>query len=219
MSADYWKMIRYCEACLKQHGDNYLGVGWTKCQQDADARYRVMLDVIRDCPNVPVRLLDFGCGASHLYEFIQRTRNLPNIHYSGLDLSPELIALSRRKFPGITYYDFDILSGEAKLLEFDYIIANGVFTLKLDNSFDQMWSFLQAVVRCLYAKARQGMAFNVMSKQVQWERADLFHASFDRVASFLTQEISRHFVFRHDYGLYEFTTYVYRKPNHIHETW
>jgi hypothetical protein len=39
-----------------------------------------------------------------------------------------------------------------------------------------------------------------------------FHVPFDLVASFLAREVSGHFVFRHDYGLYEFATYVYREP-------
>jgi hypothetical protein len=49
-----------------------------------------------------------------------------------------------------------------------------------------------------------------MSKQVEWERDDLFHLPFDVMASFLAERLSRRFVIRHDYGLYEYTTYVYR---------
>jgi hypothetical protein len=49
----------------------------------------------------------------------------------------------------------------------------------------------------------------VMSKHVDWERDDLFHLPFDALGSFLREEVSRHFVIRHDYGLYEYTTYIY----------
>jgi hypothetical protein len=38
----------------------------------------------------------------------------------------------------------------------------------------------------------------------------LFHLPFDTLASFLTSELTRNFVFRNDYGLYEYTAYVYR---------
>ncbi len=55
------------------------------------------------------------------------------------------------------------------------------------------------------------MAFNVMSKHVDWEREDLFHLPFDTLAEFLKKELTRNFVFRNDYGLYEYTTYVYRE--------
>jgi len=49
-----------------------------------------------------------------------------------------------------------------------------------------------------------------MSKHVDWEREDLFHLPFDVLARFLTRMVTRNFVIRNDYGLYEYTTYVYR---------
>lgn len=50
-----------------------------------------------------------------------------------------------------------------------------------------------------------------MSKQVDWERDDLFHVAFDSLAVFLASEVSRHFLIRHYYELYEYTVYVYRE--------
>jgi len=32
------------------------------------------------------------------------------------------------------------------------------------------------------------------------------------MAQYVSQALSRHFVVRHDYGAYEYTTYVYRNP-------
>jgi hypothetical protein len=61
-----------------------------------------------------------------------------------------------------------------------------------------------------FAKARVGVAFNVMSTHVDWERDDLFHLPMDVLGSFLTKNLSRKFVIRSDYGLYEYTTYVYK---------
>jgi cyclopropane fatty-acyl-phospholipid synthase-like methyltransferase len=186
-----------------------LGVGWTKKKEYADARYRVMLDLIR--PGTPgnVTLLDFGCGASHLYEYVLQHK-LTNIKYSGLDLSEKFISLSRSKFPSASYYLLDVLDNAVVLPVFDYIVFNGVFTMKCDLSFDEMFGYFKAVVSKMYENTRIGMAFNVMSKQVEWERKDLFHLPFDALASFLTENISRDFTIRHDYGLYEYTTYVYR---------
>jgi hypothetical protein len=54
------------------------------------------------------------------------------------------------------------------------------------------------------------MAFNVMSKAVDWERDDLFHVSMDRLATLLHGLAGRRIVFRADYGLYEYTAYAYR---------
>ncbi|MBS1812406.1 MAG: class I SAM-dependent methyltransferase [Acidobacteria bacterium] len=209
-SAPYQQLITHYENCLAQHGDSHLGVDWPN-PQDAATRYQVMLDVIRPAQEKS-RLLDFGCGAAHLYEYIQR-QNLNYIDYAGLELSPQFLSLSQNKFPAIQFYHLDILTAdEMTLPTFDYIILNGVLTEKLTMSFEEMWAYTQRLLQAVFAKARSGIAFNVMSKQVDWERRDLFHLPMDLLAGFLTRELSRHFVIRNDYGLYEYTTYVYRSP-------
>ena len=156
-----------------------------------------------------VSLLDFGCGASHLYEYILR-QQIDDVDYSGLDLSADFIQLSRSKFPFLNYYHADILEDTYALPFFDYIVMNGVFTLKCDLSFTEMLEFFFFFVLRTFQRARVGIAFNVMSKHVDWERDDLFHLPFDTLGGFLTKELSRNFVFRNDYGLYQYTTYVYR---------
>ena len=208
----YLSIVAFPEACLKRHGDNYLGVGWTKSKEDADTRYQVMLEVIKrntDRAQDKISLLDFGCGASHLYEYMLK-KQIKDVDYSGLDLSDEFIRLSKKKFPNLKYYHGDILEDTIELPLFDYIVINGVFTAKCDLSFDEMLEFFQKVVSRVFQNARVGIAFNVMSKKVDWERDDLFHLPFDMLASFLSQKLSRNFVIRHDYRLYEYTTYVYR---------
>jgi hypothetical protein len=207
----YRRIVHFSEGFLERYGDSYLGVGWTKRQEDADTRYRVMLEVLAGERGQPVTLLDFGCGASHLYEYLQ-THRRSDVAYSGLDISPRFLALSRGKFPHLTYYDVDVLDGVSGLPTFDYIVMNGLFTARCDLSFEVMLDYFERLVRRVFAMARRGIAFNVMSKQVDWERDDLFHLPFDVLASFLVRDVSRHFVVRHDYGLYEYTTYVYHDP-------
>lgn len=204
----YRDIVSHYESCLDKYGDSPLGVDWPK-PKDVDKRYQVMLDVIKHDQPGHIRLLDFGCGASHLYEYI-RKNNLSSIEYSGLDLSEKFIKLSKRKFPQIAYYCVDILDENVDIPSFDYIVMNGVFTEKCSLSFDEMFDYFKKVVEKVFDKSEKGIAFNVMSKQVDWEREDLFHLPLDLLADFLTRNISRNFVIRNDYGLYEYTTYVYR---------
>jgi cyclopropane fatty-acyl-phospholipid synthase-like methyltransferase len=209
MNKPYLSIIRHYESCLEKYGDSSRGVDWPNAE-DAQVRYRVMLEVIRAGPTEKVNLLDFGCGASHLYEYICRYR-LDHIEYSGLDLSPAFINLSQQKFPSIRYYNLDILDTSSSLPDFDYIVMNGVFTEKRELTFDEMLTYFKDVVTRIFKKARVAIAFNVMSPHVDWERQDLFHLPLDSLAAFLVKELSRDFVIRNDYGLYEYTTYVYRK--------
>lgn len=211
-SKPYLHLVTHYETCLAQHGDSHLGVDWPN-EQEALTRYQVMLEVIRPAHHqTNVTLLDFGCGAAHLYQYI-KSRGLHGIDYAGLDLSPRFIELARAKFPDRCYYELDILDQpENKLPVFDYIVLNGVLTEKRELSFDEMWDYTRRLLRAVLDKARVGIAFNVMSQQVDWERDDLFHLSVDRLVNFLTRELSRHFIIRNDYGLYEYTTYLYHKP-------
>ena len=73
-----------------------------------------------------------------------------------------------------------------------------------------MMEFFTSVIAKLWDKCNKGIAFNLMSKIVDWERDDLFHVSLDELGWFLKNNLSRNFVIRNDYKLYEYTVYVYK---------
>lgn len=206
---NYQAIIDHYEACLKAHGDTHLGVDWPNIE-DALKRYQVMLELLnfKDI-NEPISLLDFGCGASHLLQYINEHCTL-KLNYSGLDISRDFIDLSKDKNPNHNYYCLDILEDGQKLPQFDYIICNGIFTEKRELSFDEMWIYTKDMLTAIFNKANKGIAFNVMSKAVDWERWDLFHLPTDILIEFMTKELSRHFIIRNDYGLYEYTVYLYK---------
>jgi len=207
----YLELKLHYEDCLEQFGDTHLGVDWPKLE-DVKKRYQVMLEIIKYSPfqsKDKISLLDFGCGASHFYEYLLKNK-IYTIEYSGLDISQKFIDLSKNKFPGTQYYCIDILDDNAEIPNFDYIILNGVFTEKRGLTYEEMYSYFKKVIIKLYNKTDRGIAFNVMSKHVDWERDDLFHVPFDFLADFLMKKLSRNFVFRNDYGLYEYTTYIYK---------
>lgn len=213
-SKKYLEIVSHYESCLEKHGDTNLGVDWPK-EKDVDTRHKVMLEVIKKDASRKLTLLDFGCGTSYFYEYILREMknaisNQIEVIYSGLDLSEKFIQVSRSKFPSNTYYCLDILENSIDLPAFDYVIMNGVFTEKRALSFDEMLVYFESSLQKIFDKAKVGIAFNVMSKQVDWERDELFHLPLDTLTSFLAKNLSRNFIIRNDYGLYEYTTYVYK---------
>ncbi|MFH1457015.1 MAG: class I SAM-dependent methyltransferase [Patescibacteria group bacterium] len=208
MNQKYLDIVKHYENCLEKNGDTHLGVDWPN-KKDADKRHQVMAGIIKT-QSKKVNLLDFGCGTSHFYEYIQKKTKL-KVNYSGLDISQKFIDLSKKKYPQNKYYCLDLLKNSNKLPEFDYIIMNGVFTEKRTLSQEEMWSFFCKMLKQVYKKTKTGVAFNVMSKHVDWERKDLFHVPFDKLAKFIISDFTRDFVFRNDYGLYEYTTYIYKK--------
>ncbi|MCB0460439.1 MAG: class I SAM-dependent methyltransferase [Flavobacteriaceae bacterium] len=209
----YEKIIKHYETCLDTYGDSHLGVDWPN-PKDAITRYEVMLDIIsiNKVLNKSISLLDFGCGTSHLFDYIIN-KKLNQIKYSGLDISDKFINFSKNKYPETPFYLGDILDSNFEFPKHDYIVMNGVFTEKRSLTFDQMWNYFTEVLEKVFLKSNKGIAFNVMSKNVDWERDDLFHVSIDRLSKFMCDNLSRNFIIRNDYGLYEYTVYLFKDIN------
>lgn len=206
----YSEIISHYENCLEKYGDTHLGVDWPK-KEDVDKRYKVMLDLIfhKAINQKDITLLDFGCGTAHLLDYIKKNE-LINIKYSGLDISSKFISVCKQKYPRISFFCEDILLSTVSFTIYDFIIMNGVFTEKRNLTYIEMWDYFTNVLTWAYAHCSNGLAFNVMSKNVDWERSDLFHVSFDSLSEFLCKKLTRNFVIRNDYGLYEYTVYIYK---------
>jgi SAM-dependent methyltransferase len=205
----YLEIAEHYRNCYQLHGDNHLGVDWPN-YEDTLTRHQVMYDLIRYKEKSHITnstLLDFGCGLGHFYDWIQTQTNQPK--YYGLDINEEFVKKCEIKFPQTKFYHKDIIVDD-NISNFDYIVCNGTFTEKRNLHQDEMMSFFKQTICKLWDKCNIGISFNLMSKQVDWERNDLFHVSLDELAWFLKENLSRNFVIRNDYKLYEFTTYVYK---------
>ena len=206
LEINYKSIVQHYENCFNKYGDSHLGVDWPN-KEDAIKRYDIMMGLLTKS-NKKISILDFGCGLAHFYEYILDA-NREDINYSGLDLSKNMIDASKKKFQNIPFYTIDILKDD-DIPTFDYVIMNGVFTEKLELEHDEMFNYLKQLLKVLYKKVKIGLAFNVMSINVDWEREDLFHLSLDKLTAFISKELSRNFIIRNDYGLYEYTTYIYK---------
>lgn len=204
---NYMTIADHYKRCYELHGDTHLGVDWTK-YEDTFIRYQVMLDVIRNKQSIS-SFLDFGCGTAALLSYANVTNQSSHINYHGLDINEVFVKRCVEKFPNVPFYHTDILRGDS-LQNFDYIVCNGTFTEKRELTHNEMWEFFTDVIKRLWSKTNVGLAFNLMSKHVDWERDDLFHVSLDELGWFLKSNLSKNFQIRYDYGLYEYTTYIYR---------
>lgn len=205
----YLRLVRHYEACFAEHGATAAGVDWPD-EAGAKLRYDVMLDLLRWDPLKPEAptLLDFGCGAAGLYSHVRCDELGRSLDYSGHDLSELYVAHCRVAYPEVRFTTGDILAGH-QLDVVDYVVVNGVFTERLDLEHEEMFIFMRSILERLTAVARRGVAFNVMSSLVDWERDDLFHVPPSQIAELATV-FGRRFLIRHDYPLYEYTTYLYR---------
>ncbi|MBI4322980.1 MAG: class I SAM-dependent methyltransferase [Candidatus Omnitrophica bacterium] len=73
---------------------------------------------------------DFGCAAGQFLAYLKR--QVPDAHYTGYDVVPELLAQARRKVPGVTFREGSVLD-RALLPEASLDIA---FLLGVHSIFD-----------------------------------------------------------------------------------
>lgn len=202
----YAPLVEHYERCLATHGDSHRGVDWPDAK-DAATRYRVMLELAPE--GEPASLVDLGCGLGHLFDHLV-AEGRTELRYRGLDVSSAFVDAARRRLPEVAFDRVDVLDPNAQWDDADYVVMNGVFTEKRELTYEAMFGFLSTMLESVWPKTRRGLAFNVMSKNVDWERDDLFHVSMDELTAFLSRRLSRNIVIRHDYRLYEYTAYVYR---------
>lgn len=211
----YLNIVNHYTECFEKFGETNKGVDWPN-MQDLEKRFRVMLDLIKyQTPqNKEIELLDLGCGFGMLLSFIKENNLLDqNLKYCGIDLSEPMIGAAKKRWPQENFLIRDIIKNPFEENSHDYIIMNGLLTEKRELSFDEMFEYTKTLIKSAFNSCRIGLAFNVMNSHVDWQRPDLFHLPFDILGNFLTKECSRNFIIRADYGLYEYTIYLFKSAN------
>ncbi|MGG5808877.1 class I SAM-dependent methyltransferase [Falsiroseomonas sp. CW058] len=189
---------------------------WWPNARDLALRYEVMLRPLLDAqPAQRPTLLDFGCGAGFLPDWLAANGLLDRVDYTGIDISAPVLAAARARWPGLRFLQADILAaGVPAPLQggrYDAVLACGIFTCRFANSHAEMLAYAEASLAALWRSTRHGLAFNAMSKHVDWEREDLLHWGADEVMRFCRAQLARHVEMRAAYGLWECSFHVWRE--------
>jgi len=203
-------IVRHYERCLEQHGRTPKGVDWPN-GADLAARFGVMLTLLDQAGERP-SLLDLGCGPGLLLDYLTATGNVNRVKYHGIDLSRAMVDAARARWPDQDFSCRDIIAAPLAEQSVDIVIMNGVLTERVSLSIEAMTALAQALVAAAFRTARIGVAFNVLNAHVDWQRDDLFHWPFDALAAFLKRDVTANYAFRADYGLYEYTCFIRRRP-------
>jgi SAM-dependent methyltransferase len=155
---------------LDRHGaDSPLGVGWHDAQMQA-LRFDVLALVMEGTE--PVTVADFGCGPGALFDRLAARAEPPLLdRYTGYDLLPAMIDAARERHDDPRAH-FEV--GSEVTEDHDYVLASGAFTVRpgLD---DETWeAHLHEVLAGLWARARRGMAFNLMIRTPKPADEDIY---------------------------------------------
>jgi trans-aconitate methyltransferase len=142
----------YTDLLHKNGTDDAQTLNWTN-KRNQLVRFNA-LTKIGDLQNK--KILDFGCGLGDLYGFLQ-SNNIVTDYY-GIDITPEFIEESKKKYPNGKFLLGDIFDIKEK---YDYVFASGSLSFKVkDND-----NFYKSIVKKLYEIADIGVAFNMLDER------------------------------------------------------
>jgi SAM-dependent methyltransferase len=190
---------RYADR-LERLGPVVQALGWRDTAQQ-ELRFRVMADGMTRIDGASV--LDIGCGFGDLYGYL--TRDGASISYTGCDISAQVLAVGRSRYPAARFEQRDVLEQPYAAGAFDYVCMSGIFNHRLaDNEL-----FLRRMLTAAFEMAAHGAVANMTTDHVDYQDAHLYYFNPERVLEFC-RGLSRHVALRHDYPLYEFTIFTYR---------
>jgi SAM-dependent methyltransferase len=200
-------VARYYSERLRQFGATAHGVDWNSAESQA-LRFRQLSRVFED-EDGPISLIDYGCGYGALVDhLITEGRHTGGLRYAGFDVSAPMIDSARARHADKTWCTF---TGDAAMLRpADFVVASGIFNVKLDHSIEVWRAYLHDTLDTLHALSTRGFAFNVLSmaSDPDKRRGDLFYADAGELFARCQQRYSRRVALLHDTPLYELTMLV-----------
>jgi SAM-dependent methyltransferase len=200
-------VVRYYERKLECFGATARGVDW-KDEASQAKRFEQLGRALGLEERGRFSLLDFGCGYGALLSHLCRLGL--DVDYTGYDPSQCMVDQAKAAHPGAAFTtDWSAVPAA------DYVVASGVFNVRLDTPSDQWSDYVVHELRKLDSKARHGWAVNFLTSHsdADRKRADLFYADPGFFLDWCLRSASRWVFLLHDYDLYEFTIGVRRHPH------
>jgi SAM-dependent methyltransferase len=184
---------------LTRHGYHPHALYWSN-REIQEIRFRVLAEIgIVTGDSV----LDVGCGFADFSDWAAHTGRA--VHYTGIDLSPDLIGVARERHPDLLLHIGELEDGGFEPASFDWVILSGSLNEQLhDGGAYARRMFLQ-----MYTLCRNGVAFNLLNAR-HVQAHDLQSLMPDEVLAFC-QSITPRCKLIQGYLPIDFTVYLYRE--------
>ena len=192
----------YFARTLAEHGATPKGVDWNSHEAQT-IRFGQLIKVVD--PSAPYSLIDYGCGYGALAPWLRDLGH--EVTYTGFDVSERMLEVAVRDDPAWRY-----TRREEELQPADYVVASGVFNLRLEVDAETWTAYIEEMVATLSRLGRRGVAFNMLSSYSDPERRrdDLYYGDPCRFFDLCKRKHGSDVALLHDYGLYEFTILIRR---------
>jgi SAM-dependent methyltransferase len=199
------KLNQYFTEKLETFGATAKGVDYNG-EQAQQIRFAELVKIID--PSRPFSVTDYGCGYGAMFEFLQNKGW--QFDYYGVDLIEKMVIAGREKYKDFPNARFT--TNEKELPVTDYLVAAGIFNIKLEAPYDQWQDFICGTLGRMNALCSRGFSFNMLTKYSDADRMaqrpDLFYGDPLFFFDLCKRKFARNVALLHDYGLYDFTILV-----------
>ena len=199
------KLNEYFTEKLETFGATAKGVDYNG-EQAQQIRFAELVKIIE--PANPFSVIDYGCGYGAMFEFLHERGW--QFDYYGVDLIEKMVIAGRARFKDFPNAHFT--RDENELPAADYLVAAGIFNIKLEAFYDEWQEFICKTLQRMNALCSKGFSFNMLTKYSDADRMaqrpDLFYGDPLFFFDLCKREFSRNVALLHDYGLYDFTILV-----------
>jgi SAM-dependent methyltransferase len=197
----------YYTAKVTEFGATPKGVDW-RDEASQEVRFEQLLitigsNAIESLKKPDCCLLDYGCGYGALLTSI-RARGLET-KYIGFDWSQAMIDTATKQHALVENCSF--LTGDQPSQTADFVVASGIFNVKLALSEENFASYINETLHKLDSLSTEGFAFNMLTSHSDdsKKRSDLYYCDPSFYLDYCLKHFSRSVQLVHGYGLYEFT--------------
>ena len=195
----------YFAGKLEQHGATPRGVDWNSTDSQ-ETRFSQLAKVINH-PGNSFSLLDFGSGFGSFYDYLI-SRKAAIKKYVGFDIVEGMVVKGRQMHSATTGVEF--FSKDEDLRCCDYVVASGIFNIKLDTPQDDWTEYVIKTLSRMNELATRGFSFNLLTSysDAEFMRPDLYYADPGLIFDVCKRSFAKNVAILHDYGLYDFTVIV-----------
>jgi hypothetical protein len=194
---------KYYEELLATYGVTPRGVDWNS-ESAQDIRFVQLLKICNFFS--PFSMLDYGSGYGALVEML--TASGCDFKYTGYDISEKMASKGRELYKDRPNCYFT--SDPEGLTCADYVIASGIFNIKLDASEEEWTRYVLSELNRINDLTTRGFSFNMITKYVDAEyvKPHLYYADPGFFFDYCKTHFAKNVALLHDYGLYDFTILV-----------
>lgn len=197
-------MNQYYSNLLRKYGTSPKALAYNSSLQQIH-RYSALTNIqpISKLSSV----LDVGCGLGYLSDFLRDNGWQGN--YTGIDINPDIIQAASERRPSDNFLCKDLLTEDFED-KFDYVFCGA--TLQHKPKYTDALKYLEAMIVRMFSLSYKGLAFDVFTNQVDYEREVSIYVSPSHLLE-LCYRLTNRLVIRHDFRPYEIMVYLYNQTD------